>query len=62
MSEQQNAAATVEDLIVDQAKAEEVKGGWNVDFYLKVDGVDGESGRRASTPSVSEVVVTKVTD
>ena len=62
MSEQQNAAATVEDLTVDQCTAKEVKGGAQTDYLLLVDGIAGESSRRPSTPSVSEVVVTKATD
>ena len=61
MTEQQKATA-VEDLNVDQGKAEEVKGGAQTDYLLLVNGIDGESQRKPGAPSVSEVVVTKVTD
>ena len=57
-----STAATVEDLNVDLTKAEEVKGGSQTDYLLLTDGIAGESSRRASTPSVSEIVLTKITD
>ena len=62
MSEQQNAAATVEDLTVDQSTAKEVKGGAQTDYLLLVDGIAGESKSKTGTPTVSEVVVTKLHD
>ena len=41
----------IEDLTVNQEKEEEVKGGAIVDYYLKLDGIDGEStDARATRP------------
>jgi len=59
--QKEGAATTVEDLNVDQGKAEGVKGGpMAVDYLLNIQGVDGESRSRTSTPSVSEIVPTKL--
>lgn len=61
--QQQTTETAVEDLTVTENEAEEVKGGAQVDYFLKLHGVDGEAtGLRPSAPSVSEVVVTKAND
>jgi hypothetical protein len=58
-----NTPTNVEDLTVNEEKAEEVKGGAQVPFYLKLQGVDGDvASTRQSAPSISEVVVTKDLD
>lgn len=41
--EADNQQSPIEDLIVNEDKAEEVKGGAQVDFFLKLRGIDGEA-------------------
>jgi len=56
--DEQNAPTIVDDLNVNENRATEVKGGV---WFPTYKGIDGEA-TRSSTPSVSEIVVTKVTD
>lgn len=41
--ETKNERSPVEDLTITEAQAEEVKGGAQVDFFLKLRGIDGEA-------------------
>jgi len=50
MSKQAKQEPMIEDLTVNQAQADAVKGGAIVDYYLKVDGIDGESTDIQSFP------------
>lgn len=64
MNDEQNAPTVVNDLSVPADEAKKVKGGAHVDYFLKLQGVDGDvtSATRPGTPHVSEIVVTKLTD
>ena len=64
MSQHQEKPVEVEDLAVNAENAEDVKGGAQVDYFLRLKGIDGEAtdSREAGAPSISEVVVTKATD
>ena len=57
--DEQNAPTVIDDLTVNEDQATEVTGGV---WYAKYQGIDGEAASRPSTPSVSEIVVTKVMD
>ena len=56
--DEKNAPTIVEDLNITEDQATEVTGGV---WFPTYKGIDGEA-TRSSTPSVSEIVVTKVTD
>ena len=43
MSQQENQPSSVEDLTITEDQATDVKGGAVVDYFLKVDGIDGEA-------------------
>lgn len=61
--QEKNTPTAVEDLTVNEDHAEEVKGGAQVDYFLRLKGIDGEAtSTRPSAPSVSEIVVTKSMD
>ena len=64
MNEHKKTTQTaVEDLNITEDEAKEVKGGAIVDYFLKVEGIDGESAStRPRTPSVSDIAVTKSID
>lgn len=58
--DEKNAPTVVEDLAITNDQANEVKGGAEIPFYLKLHGVDGDV--TSIRPSVSDVVVSKPTD
>ena len=64
MSQQPEKPVEVEDLAVNAENAEDVRGGAQVDYFLRLKGIDGEatSSREPGAPSISEVVVTKAND
>lgn len=43
MSQQENQPSSVEDLTITEDQATDVKGGAVVDYFLHVDGIDGEA-------------------
>jgi hypothetical protein len=50
----------IEDLTVNEAEAEEVKGGPLVDYFLHVDGVDGESASERLNPYVTTDYIERI--
>ena len=44
MSQQENQPSSVEDLTITEDQAADVKGGPLVDYFLKLEGIDGDSG------------------
>ena len=63
MDEHEKTTQTaVEDLTINERQAEEVKAGAQVDYFLKLQGVDGDISSSRSTPSISEITVTKTAD
>ena len=43
MSQQENQSSSVEDLTITEDQAADVKGGAVVDYFLKLEGIDGEA-------------------
>lgn len=63
--DEHDAPTIVNDLPVTTDEAKEVKGGAQVDYFLRLQGVDGDvtsATRQPGPPNVSEIVVTKTND
>ena len=61
--DEKNAPTVVEDLTVNEDQANGVKGGPSTDYFLHVQGIEGDSdGRSRAAPAISEIVVTKQMD
>lgn len=60
MDQEKDAATAVEDLAIKKEQAEEVRGGAQVDYFLKLHGVDGDvTHATPSAPTVSDIAVSK---